>query len=412
MAETLFIRVDDATETCSAIAINTEGRIVQQVARAPLEALTGVAAQRRVVALLPGGEVITTEAALPPASPARLRQMLPYSLEDTFAEDVDRLAFAAGKRLDQGGLAVSVVARHTLDGWLEAFSRAGLRVDAVYAETDGVPDAPSTLNLLLEGDRIYGRRAGRAAFAFAGLALAQVYDLLAMQSPDGADLQHIVLYTDEEARVRHDADIAELRVRAASLDVKTFANGALPHLASTLTFAPGTNLLQGAYAPRSNWRALGRPWYAAAGLLAAAVLVALLSEAVEYVTLQREDTVLTETLTARCNELAATTRLSACATAAQRRLSEAGAQSSMAGESFLSTLATVAEFRPGDSLIDALSYRNSVMDLQLTAPSVPSLDTFAQQIVDTDRFVARIQSANPSDAGVEGRIQVVGADNP
>jgi hypothetical protein len=84
----------------------------------------------------------------------------------------------------------------------------------------------------------------------------------------------------------------------------------------------------------------------------------------------------------------------------------------MAGESFLSTLATVAEFRPGDSLIDALSYRNSVMDLQLTAPSVPSLDTFAQQIADTDRFVARIQSANPSDAGVEGRIQVVGADNP
>jgi hypothetical protein len=51
------------------------------------------------------------------------------------------------------------------------------------------------------------------------------------------------------------------------------------------------------------------------------------------------------------------------------------------------------------------------MDLQLTAPNVPSLDAFAQQIVDTDRFVARIQSANPNDEGVEGRIQVVGADN-
>lgn len=411
MAETLFIRVDSAHEACLAVAINGEGRIVQHAGPAPLEALGALAQQRRVAALLPGGEVITTEADLPPASPARLRQMLPYSLEDTFAEDVDRLSFAAGKRLEQGRVAVSVVARHKLDGWLDAFARAGIRVDAVYAETDGVPDAPSTLTLLLEGERIYGRRAGRAAFVFEGLGLAQVYELLAGQSGDAADLQHIVLYADEEARARHVSDIEALRAQAASVALKAFANGALPHLAATLTFAPGTNLLQGPYAPKSNWRALGRPWYAAAGLLAGVVLVALVSEATEYLALQREDRMLTETLASRCSELAGTTRLTACVTAAQRTLSEAGAESSLSGESFLSTLATVAEFRPGDSLIEALSYRNAVMDLQLVAPSVPSLDTFAQQIGDTDRFVARIQSANPSDAGVEGRIQVVGADN-
>jgi hypothetical protein len=71
----------------------------------------------------------------------------------------------------------------------------------------------------------------------------------------------------------------------------------------------------------------------------------------------------------------------------------------------------VAEIRPGDSLIESLSYRNSDMDWKLTAPNVPSQDAFAQQIVDTDRYVARIQTANPNHEGVEGRIPVVGADN-
>lgn len=411
MAETLFIRVDLTSNFSQAVAVNTDGRIVQQPPPAPLDALAPFAASRRVAVLLPGSEVITTGVDLPPASPSRLRQMLPYSLEDTFAEDVDRLLFAAGRRLEQGGLAVSVIARHKLDEWLARFAEAGIRVDAVYAETDGVPDTPSTVNLLLEGERIYGRRPGGAGFFFEGLGLSQVYELLQAEADD-ADLKHFMVYADESARVRHDRDIGELRARLASLDVKSFASGGpLPHLAATLASTPGTNLLQGSYAPKSNWRALARPWHAAAALLAAAVLVAVLAEAVEYWTLGRADRRLTETLTARCTELMSTTRLSACASAVQRRLSDAGAESATARETFLSTLSAVAEFRPEDSLIEALSYRNAVMDLQLTAPSVPSLDTFAQQIVDTERFVARIQSADQSEAGVEGRVRVQGADD-
>jgi hypothetical protein len=34
------------------------------------------------------------------------------------------------------------------------------------------------------------------------------------------------------------------------------------------------------------------------------------------------------------------------------------------------------------------------------------LDTLTQRIGDNGRFVARIQSTNPSDTGVEGRVQI------
>jgi hypothetical protein len=56
--------------------------------------------------------------------------------------------------------------------------------------------------------------------------------------------------------------------------------------------------------------------------------------------------------------------------------------------------------------IDALSYRNRVMDLQLVAGSVDELDTFARNLEQTKRFSPKIESANQSDTGVEGRLQI------
>jgi hypothetical protein len=75
----------------------------------------------------------------------------------------------------------------------------------------------------------------------------------------------------------------------------------------------------------------------------------------------------------------------------------------------LSTLAVVAESDIDAGRIEALSYRNHVLDLQLTVPSVAELDEFAQRIGSRGRFVAHIQSTTPSEAGVEGRVQIAEA---
>ena len=59
--------------------------------------------------------------------------------------------------------------------------------------------------------------------------------------------------------------------------------------------------------------------------------------------------------------------------------------------------------------IDALSYRNRTMDLQLLAASVPALDEFARGLKQTKRFDAEIQAANQKDSGTEGRVRITGA---
>ena len=410
MTDYLFVRLGASGPDAATVVLNAEGRVVEPVRRARLDAIASRTEGRRVIVLAPATETVTTRADLPKASQARLRQLLPYSLEETFAEDVETLHFAAGPRLATGKLAVSVVARERLEAWLAALAAAGIRPHALYSEADGVPDTPSTLNLLIEGATVYGRRPGEAPFVLEGMNLGDVLDLLGAQSSgDGTDLQHVLVYLDADGAERRMPELAEIHTRVADLDVKELTGGVLPRLAATLVFEPGANLLQGPYAPKSDYAPLFRPWYAAAGLLLAWAVLTVGTAAVQYVALAREDRALAEQIGALCARSFGASSVSACTADMRARLASAGAQASGGGESFLSTLAVIAATQSSETRIEALSYRNSVMDLQLVVPSVPELDAFAQEIEDTARFDVRIQQATPQEAGVEGRVQVVAA---
>jgi type II secretory pathway component PulL len=265
------------------------------------------------------------------------------------------------------------------------------------------------LNLLVEGTRIYGRRPGEAPFVLEGLSLAEVLDLLAGLSSESAGAQHLLVYVDAEAKHRRLPELAAIQSRAASLDVKELVDGLLPRLAVTLAFEPGTNLLQGSYAPKSDVGALLKPWYVAASLLIAWVGLTVVAQAAEYFSLRGEDRALTAELETICARSFGATGLSACAAEARGRLAAAGERASAGGESFLSTLTVIADAQGADSRIEALSYRNRIVDLQLVVPSITSLDTFQQNVASTNRFDVRIQNTAPRDGGLEGRVQVVGA---
>ena len=54
------------------------------------------------------------------------------------------------------------------------------------SEADGIPDIPATLVLIIEGERIAGRKPGQAPFVFDGLALSQVLSLVLARKPERA----------------------------------------------------------------------------------------------------------------------------------------------------------------------------------------------------------------------------------
>jgi len=405
----LSIELADEPQQATWAAFDAAGHLLTGIMRGSIAAAAAAAHGRRVIVLVPAVDVITAQAALPAASQTRLRQLVPYSLEESLADDVEELSFAIGPRLPSGGVSVAVVAKQRIERWLAELGVAGITPHAVFAASEGVPDTPGALTLILSGARIYGRRPGGSPFALEGLTLPEALDVVRGTDEHATDLEHLFVYADDAATTLRRGELLGVRERVATLDVKRLPDGAFAHLAAGLVARPGTNLLQGAYAPKSNWAALARPWRTAAALIVAFGALALVGQGIEYYALAREDAALTQLLTAECQRVAAASRLSVCETEIQRRLGALARSGAGERESFLSTLAAIADARGGDSRIEALSYRNRVMDLQLMASNVSALDEFVRGLAETQRFDAAIQSSNPDPNGVQGRIQVEGA---
>jgi general secretion pathway protein L len=405
VADTLFVRLSE-TGTATWAAFDATGHLVGSIGRGALGAVRAVLAGRRCTVLVNGIDVLNAQAELPAASQARLRQIAPFSLEESLADDLEHMAFAIGARLASGATQVAAVATERMDAWLAQLRAAGLVPYALCSEADGVPDIPNTLVLVIEGERIFGRKPGQPPFTFDGLTLRQALDIALAREGDEPELKHVRVFADEPGHAHYLHALTELDSEFASAELKVASDGVFPHLAATLAQRPGTNLLQGAYSPRSNWGAALRPWRMAAGLVAASVVLAFVLQGAQFLQLRRADAELTELVAGTCQRVVGDSSVSGCEREVQQRL---GASTGATNEGFLSTLAAVAAARDADTRVEALSYRNRAMDLQLIAPSVANLAEFERALEQTTRFDVEIEAANPSDAGTEGRVRVVGA---
>lgn len=75
---------------------------------------------------------------------------------------------------------------------------------------------------------------------------------------------------------------------------------------------------------------------------------------------------------------------------------------------FLDTVIALGGILPKlqDTRVEAASYRNQVLELRIKVPDVTTLDRLEREMEESGHFQINIQSANPRDDGVEGRIAI------
>lgn len=409
MADHLFIRFAEDPEQASIVTLNAEGQLIAGPEQVPLTAAALRADGAQITVLLPARDLVSCVAEMPAASPSRLRQMLPFSLEDDFAGDVEDLHFVAGERNDADALAVSVIAKQRLDDWVEVLESAGIHARRICSEADAVPDTPGVVTLFLEGRGILGRRPGGAPFAFDELTLTEVWRLLASETDNSDDLQSVVMFLDPATLEARQAEIDAWQAEVARLDIKTLPQGCLPRLAAGLVHRPGCNLLQGDYAPRSNYAALARPWRTAAGFLLGFVAFTLLGKGALVWKLSRDADRLEAEITEVCTTAYGSPQLSPCRLEMQRRLAAAGQSGGGSGQGdFLPALSVIAQAAGDAMTMENLAYRDGVMSLEVVTPSTGYLDAFDQGVSQAGNLEVRVQSNTPEGNGFKTRLQIVG----
>ena len=403
MLEYLVVRLSTIPGNVSRVVLDSAGQRLSTVAYGSLEEAAGEAANRRVLLLVSGLDAVCSRASLPVKSAARLRQMLPYSLEDTVAEDVDRLHFAAGARDASGGVPVTMVTRQRMEGWLADCERAGLNPDRVYCESDGVPHVPGCITVVAEAECTYGRAPDQPPFALQGVSLEETLQVTHGGEGETSDIPHVMLFADTEGFARCESEIDGLREQGIGIDAQLLREGVLPRLGATLIDVPGCNLLQGHYGHKTDWQSWLRPWRFAAALLLGLLVLAVGTEGARYLALGRDDRNVTAMLETACRLNAGSGDLASCGAEVRRRLVTT-ANGPEAG--FLAALDRMALAWNEDTRLEALSFRAGVMDLRVLAESVSTLDEFTREISSSGSFQASIQSANPTQDGILGRLQV------
>lgn len=403
MAEWFLLRLSrDPERDATWMVADDAGRVVVPAQSGSLAQAAPLAAGRRLYVLIPGADVLVTDADVPVKSGAKLQQVVPYALEEQLAEDIESLHFAIGKRSgDSRRVPVAVVSRALLDRWLEALGSAGLSAEAVYADSELIPANPGQAVALLEDGDATLRVPGAAPATMPVDALGAALD-----GGGEASVNGLIIYTAPADWQRHARDVEPLRERFEGIKVQLLTGGALSLFAQQLPSATPINLLQGTYAPTNSLATGWRAWRVPTILAVCLLGLHILGKGVELGTLKQAergidasiDDAFRVAMPGEQNTVDAKRRM-------EQRLAALRGDGGALG--LLPALGALAQARanvPGTT-IGTLSYRDGALDLRMSAPSAESLDRLSQTLR-AEGWQADLTSGNATDAGYEGRLQL------
>ncbi len=411
MSEYLFIRLSpDAADQVSWITTDAGGRRIGLTQSGQLTEAAGKAAQRKLVLIVPGTEIVHTHARVPVRSGSKLRQAVPYALEDQLADDVENLHFALGKRGSNDLIPVAVTARDNMRRWLALMENVGLRPQIIVSDSSCVPDTPDGYTVIVDGELIHVHGPEGLELVFEGMGLDQVLELSGVHMGETESVSKpINLYLTREAHDRNAELLEFLSGQLPGLNSRVMVDGSLAHLAAGMFAREATNLRQGEFAPRGSPEKLWKPWRWVAILAAAVLLVGLGGQGLELLMLRKQEQALDLKMRTVFEEVFPDVPLGGDpANQVRSLLSAMRSQAGNTDPVFLDALGALSEASQGDwnGRIESASFRNGVLDLKILVPSVEVLERIRQNMEQAGAFVVVLESANPSGQEVEGRIQL------
>lgn len=356
----------------------------------------------QLVVLVPAADVLLTSARIPGRA-QRVRQAVPYVLEEQLAEEVEGLHFALGRRDKEQRLPVAVVSRARLTDWLKRLEAAELRPQRMLSEAQALPWRPGQWSLLLgtEGALL---RFGEAEAAHLDVELLPELLPRMLEAANEARPQRLAVYTCEgagEAGLGELPEGVEVQRQTCRQHLAVLAEG-LGQSGADI------NLLQGEFSRQEQLGRLWRPWRAAVALFLVWVLIQAVEAIYDYRSLSAREVA----LSAQIEQLYLRTFPDARKVVdprlqMSRRLEALRSGGEQGG--LIPLLAQVGPVLSGQAGTElrSLRYREGALELELALKDLPSLDRLKQELSDGGLQVD-IRSAASRGGSVESRLEIRG----
>ena len=405
MAETLLLRLPRSAELAATwLVVDAHGAPAGPPQSGPLTLAAPRVGIRRVCVLVPGTDVLLAEPDIPVKAGAKLAALVPYALEEHLADAIEDLHFAIGKRQGSGTRTrVAVVARNLLNDWLAQLRAAGIEPNALYADSDLLPQNPGQAVALLEEDAVFVRPPHGTPVTLPADALDQALQIARASADTAASGgSGLILYTGAAEWQQHAAQVEAVRPNFDGIKVQLLTDGPLALLAQQLPNDTAINLLQGDYAPASGRGAGLKAWRIAAMLLAALLVLHIGGKIVQLRVLKSREHAVDATIRDMARSIGETNPLDI-----RKHLEARVAAARGAGGGLLPALQALAQARgstPGTS-VKALNFHGGSLEMTLGAPDAASLAQLSQTLRENGWQADLGGGSNTAD-GYQGRLQV------
>lgn len=399
MRQRLVIRLNsDPAGTVHWIRLDADGRPEGHAESGSLAAAAAAAEGRRVVGLVPTADLLLLTARIPTRSRQKAMQAVPFALEDQVADDIDSLHFALGGAEGDGGLAVAVIARDKLQGWLQACQGAGLEPDQLYPDVHALPLEPEAWTVLVEGDRFAVRTAPQLGFS-GDLDYLEVLLQGALDEAGEAGPKQLVVYSAE----------GPVAFAGSEIPVDNREPGHTTEMLATgLDERAAIPLRTGPYARRRSLGVHWQRWRVAAILLAGWVLVDTGAAYLEQWRLGRQLSAVEREIEQTYRQAFPTNgpvlnprlQMESRLTALRK---QAGADAGL-----LKLLDSVGPILRADAKVQlvGLNWRNQDLDLELTAPSTQAIDELNQRLRGVAGISVKVDRIEVKGEGAQGRLTI------
>lgn len=209
----------------------------------------------QVEIIVPASLVLFTEVKLPPVRGQKLRQLLPFAVEEKILSDPDQVQVATGLRDAEGVTRVAIVDRGWLNAVCDRLRQLGFRPERGYAETCLPELEPQAWTVIWDGHEGFVRTAQGAGLALDSMGEDAAPFALRRAVEEARAKQRlpekIILRATDGA-----ASVPDLALWTTQLGVSVVPGQDWEWAPRFLNTSNAINLLQGDYAPSSSMREL------------------------------------------------------------------------------------------------------------------------------------------------------------
>lgn len=410
MRERLFLQYN-GSEPVQCQVMDSNGQPAASRYRGGLADIGRFSENRQLVVIVPADGVIFFRPEVPRTAATRLRQAIPYLLEDNLLETVDHYHFALGRRDDSGHIPVAVLPDARMAEWRRGLIEAGLSPAMAVPDLLCLPWQEGEWTLYLEEGLVRLRNGLYSGLVCEWDSLPTLLHgllsegkpervLVFRESPSGVDDKLSVL----KSRLDSDSGLAEL----AQLEWVTRESPLFELCIHNFHEETALNLLQGEYKPRREFNRQLGPWRMTAALVAVLLLMWGLDYLLGYWRLSRRLDWLDAQISREIHQGFPEIKT------IRQPLNQVNAElAKLRGQSgssrFGKLMGAMGKALQGSAgKLQEIHYRQDKLVVNLQFPDLQTVNNFEQALKAQSGLAVKVLSANKKDEAVEARVEISG----